>query len=321
MKIVIVGAGAVGCLFGGYLARAGFDVTLLGRPQQVEVIAEHGLRISGHDDFYAYPRAVSDPAQVRNADLLIFSVRSTSMARAIADVGHLKPEMLITFGNGIGKYEPLIECFGPGPVVGCSTIMASRLVEPGHARCTIFGHTWFGELDRHPTPRLDALTTAWQRAGLHVELVDNIAAVEWSKLAYLVPISMLSALTRLPYHQILQTPDLAYLFVQMAREVKKVAGVRNIEIRDYPGINSRTLVDTPFDRSVQLLIARGRALEAAGQVDISTNILSDITLGRRTENESIAGDVVRQAQEAGLSLPAISFAYRLVRGIDASARN
>lgn len=321
MKIVVMGAGALGSVYGGYLARAGYDVTLIGRRPHIQAITQNGLHISGPDDFVAEVNAVSDAQQVSDADLLLICVRATDRAQALADVAHVQPAMVVSFENGLRKDEALIKQFGPGPVLGATSIIGARTVEPGHARCTLFAHTWFGELDNRDTPRLQAVVGAWRKAGLLVEASDNIQAAEWTKLAYLVPVSTLSGLTRLPYHQILQTPDIAYLFVQLVREVNKVAQAYSIQLGDFPDVSVRALVQSPFDQSVQVLIALGSSLESSGQTDISANMLHDLMVGRKTEIEAIAGDLVRLASDAGISVPGINFVYRALRGIDHWARN
>ncbi len=317
MKIVVLGAGALGSVYGGHLARAGYDVTLIGRNPHMAAVRREGLRVSGcGEDFVVRPHAVTDARAVREADLLLVCVRAVDTKQALADVAHLRPDMVVSFQNGIHKDDALIAHFGPGPVVGASSIVAAHMVEPGHARCALLAHTWFGELDNHRTPRLQGLVNMWRKAGMPVDIPDSIQVCEWSKLAYLLPVSTLGALTRLPYHQMLQSPDLAYLFVQMVREAHQIARAYGLRLNDYPGIPVRSLAENSFEQSVQWLIARGKALEDAGQTDITANMLHDIVLGRRTEIESIAGDLVKLAQDAGLSAPSIHFVYRAIRGID-----
>lgn len=320
MKIVIMGAGALGSVFGGYLARAGFDVTLIGREAHVRAIQANGLHITGEHDFVVPVQATTDARSVPAADVLLFCVRAPDLPQALADVGHLQPEMVASFQNGLRKDEPLIAHFGPGPVIGATSILAARHIEPGHVRCTAMGYTWFGELDNRQTPRLQAVVSAWRKAGLPVEIPTDIHAVEWAKLAYLVPVSVLSGLTRLPYHQILQSPDLAYVFVQLAREVNKIAHAYNVTIGDLPGLGLRSLLHAPFEQSVQVLNARGQTLEADGRTDIIPNMLNDLLEERQTEIEAIAGDLVRMAHDAGLAVPAVEMVYRLIRGMDFWAR-
>ncbi|NOX63946.1 MAG: ketopantoate reductase family protein [Chloroflexi bacterium] len=316
MKVVILGAGALGSVYGGHLARAGFDVTLIGRDPHIRAVRTKGLRVSGAREFVVHPTATTDARTVKEADLLLVCVRAIDTEQALSDVAHLRPDMVVSFQNGIYKDDALIARFGPGPVMGASSIVATHMVEPGHVRCALLAHTWFGELDNHRTPRLQGLISMWRRAEMPADIPDSIQVCEWSKLAYLLPVSALSALTRLPYHLMLQSPDLAYLFVQMVREAYKIARAYNLRLSDYPGIPVRTLAENLFEQSVRWLIARGKALESSGQTDITANMLHDVVMKRRTEIESIAGDLIKLAQDAGLSIPSIHFAYRAIRGID-----
>lgn len=317
MNILILGAGALGSIYGGYLARAGHDVILVGREAHVQAIQTHGLRISGPDEEFTIPvRAVADARGLSQTDLLILCVRSNDTAAALAGVTHVRAEMAISFQNGLQKDQALIRQFGPGPVMGAVSLVGARTLAPGHVQCTLFGHTWFGELDRNPSPRVQGLRRLWQRAGLPVAIPADIRSVQWSKLAYLLPLSTLGGLTRLAYHDILRSPDLAYLFMQMLREVNKIAREQGVELQDYAGINARTLATGPFDACVALLTGLGQNLQAGGHTEIATNMLADLQKGRPTEIEALAGDLMRFAQDAGLSLPAISFVYRAIRGID-----
>ncbi|NUQ36956.1 MAG: ketopantoate reductase family protein [Caldilineales bacterium] len=317
MNVLILGAGALGSVYGGYLARAGHAVTLVSRAAHVQGIQAHGLRVSGPEAFVVPVRAVTTARDLSQTDLLILCVRSNDTAAALASVAHLRPEMAISFQNGLQKEGALIRQFGPGPVVGAVSLVGARTLAPGHVQCTLFGHTWFGELDGSASPRVQGLRRVWQRAGLPVDIPADIRAVQWSKLAYLLPLSTLGGLTRLAYHDVLRSPDLAYLFLQMLREVNKIAHEQGIELQDYPGITARTLATGPFAACVELLAGLGESLHASGQTEIATNMLADLQKGRPTEIEALAGDLVRFAQDAGLSLPAISFVYRAIRGIDA----
>ncbi|MCP4169037.1 MAG: ketopantoate reductase family protein [Chloroflexi bacterium] len=317
MRIAILGAGALGSFYGGYLARAGMDVTLIGRPPHIKAVQENGLHITGHDAFIARPSTTLDARTLKDVDLLLICVRTTDLERALQDVSHLQPEIVTSFQNGLHIEEKIEYVFGPGPVVGASSVVGARTVKPGHVHCDFFGHTWFGERDHHITPRVRGIVKIWRKAGLLVTLTEDIQAVEWSKLAYLLPVSTISGLTRLPYHQILQSPDLAYLFIQIVREVNNVARTYGIELQDYPALNLRTLIDRPFQEGVRFLAARGIALERDGRTDINANMLTDILRRRPTEIEAFAADLMRHAQDAGLALPAISLVYRAIRGIDA----
>lgn len=320
MNIVILGAGGLGSVYGGYLARGGQGVTLIARPAHVEAIQRHGLHISGYEEFTIlvgpHLQATADAATVREADLLLVTVKTRDTETALADVLHLRPAMVASLQNGVLKDEQLSEAFGAQAVMGAACILGATLLGPGHAACTLFGMTWFGELDDRRTERLERVVAAFREAGLKVEAPASIRSAEWSKLCQILPAATLSALSRLEYHKVCQSPDLAYLFVKLTHECAAVAAAHGVSLGDYEGFNVKALAEVPFEEAVAMIQERGRRLEARGMTEVRISMLQDVLAGRRTEIEAIAGDVVRRAQRLGIAVPAAEFAYHAIRGIE-----
>jgi len=320
VKIVILGAGGLGSVYGGYLARAGEKVTLIARPAHVEAIRRNGLQISGYEEFTVpvgpHLQATADASTVREADLLLVTVKTKDMEKALAEVAHLQPTAAASPQNGVLKDEQLIAAFGRKAVLGAACIVGATLLEPGHVACTMFGTTWFGELDGQHTKRLEEVVRAFQQAGLKVEVPADIRSAEWSKLCQILPAATLSALSRLEYHKVCQSPDLAHLFVKLTHECAAVAAASGVKLADYEGFNVKTLVEAPLETAVAMIQERGRNLEAQGMTSVRISMLQDVLTGRRTEIEAIAGDVVRRAQQLGIAVPMTEFAYHVIRGIE-----
>jgi ketopantoate reductase len=95
-----------------------------------------------------------------------------------------------------------------------------------------------------------------------------------------------------------------------------VAKACGIEVGDYQGFPIRSVVDAPFEKAVEIILARGAALEQSGQTSIRISMSQDVLKGRKTEVEETAGYVVARAREHGISVPNVEFGYRVVRGID-----
>ena len=114
MKIVILGAGALGTVLGAHLARAGEDVTLIARGQRAAYLQEHGATITGLVDFTVPVRVVTDPSQVHDADVLMVTVKTYDMASALASVKHLDVGSVLSIQNGVLKNEQLAQTFGWG---------------------------------------------------------------------------------------------------------------------------------------------------------------------------------------------------------------
>src|SRR5438445_5153006 len=112
MKIVILGAGALGTVLGAHLARAGEDVTLIARGQRAAFLQEHGATITGLADFTVPVRVVTDPSQVHDADVLIVTDKTYDMEAALPSVQHLRVESVLSIQNGVFKNEQLAQTLG-----------------------------------------------------------------------------------------------------------------------------------------------------------------------------------------------------------------
>jgi 2-dehydropantoate 2-reductase len=322
MRIVVWGAGGLGSVVGAYLARGGQEVTLVGRPAHVEAIHRAGLRISGHEDF-AVPvgptlQAIAEASSLVEADLLLLTVKTKDTETALAEAAHLRPGIAASLQNGVQKDEQLIAAFGSRTVLGAATILGATLVAPGHVACTMFGTTWFGELDERRTERLEQVAGAFRAAGLKVDAPPSIRSAEWSKLCQILPAATLSALSRLEYHKVCQSADLAHLFVALTHECAAVAAASNIGLGDYPGFNVKTLAEAPWNEAVDMIQERGRKLEERGMTQVRISMLQDVLAGRQTEIEAIAGDVLRWARQQGVAVPTTEVVCHLIRGIDTS---
>src|SRR5215831_4271653 len=131
MKIVILGAGALGTVLGAHLARAGEDVTLIARGQRAAYLQEHGATITGLVDFTVPVRVVTDPQQVQEADVLIVTVKTYDMDVALASVKHLHVESVLSLQNGVLKNEQLAQTFGGEKVLGAMATFGGEVLPTG----------------------------------------------------------------------------------------------------------------------------------------------------------------------------------------------
>ena len=170
MRIGVIGAGSMGCMYGGRLAEAGCDVTLVDLwREHVEALARAGLRLDGIGGERVIRVPAATPAEAAGPfDLAVILVDANSTADAAREAARLLgPDgYAVTFQNGIGNVEALTAALGPGRVVGGLSYHSAALQGPGHVRHTPAGPTWLGELDGSRTPRVAALHDALARAGL-----------------------------------------------------------------------------------------------------------------------------------------------------------
>lgn len=324
MKTVIAGAGALGSVVGGYLALGGGDVTLIGRKAHVEAIRHGGLHVDGIRGTHVVRdlQAVSDPAEVRSADLLILCVKSYDTAEALASLAHLRGRIgvAISFQNGGRKEEELAEAFGREAVAGAATLVGAAMPEPGRVRHTNDGSTWIGELDGRPAPRVEAIEALFRAANLPIEVRPDIRTAIWCKQAQMVAAASMSCATRLFLHQILLDRGLAALFVELIREVAGVAGRLGIPLDDFRGFAVKTLSTIPFEDAVDSIVAVGRTMQDRGLTQVRISMLQDLERGKRTEVDQTLGHVVRLAADLGVPVPRVELLYRLIRGTEAAQR-
>jgi 2-dehydropantoate 2-reductase len=328
MKTVILGAGSMGCIFGGYLAKAGYDVTLIARRRShVDAIRKNGLLITSLGGAQVVKvKATDDPKEVKDAELLILITKTVDSITALDSVSHLYKvvKCAVSLQNGLLKDENLKKRFGPKKVIGGTSMIAAAMVGDGHVEYTgdvinsKYGAvTFFGELDGSRTERVESIARMFNNAGLKAEVVDDICSVEWTKLIVAASGHGMSALTRLELWKIMKNRHLASLYVQMMKEAAGVAKRDGARIAHVVGMETLTdVIEADFDRAVELLIEAGNKLEKLGQKHMQASMLQSIMQGKKTEVDETIGYVVNKAKELSVKTPALELCYKVVKGID-----
>lgn len=321
MHTVIVGAGALGSILGGYMAETGEEVTLVGRKPHVDAIRADGLVIEGMRGRHVVRnvRATADARELTSADTLILAVKSYDTVVALASLSHLRGKVgaVLSVQNGGGKDEALAETFGRDAVVGATSIVGGAMPAAGHVIHTYEGGTWIGELDGRRTARVEAIADTFRKARLPIEVRDDIASAIWCKLNQMVPAAALACVTRLHIHEMYQDPSLAALFVELTHEVAGVAARLNIPLVDCQGFPIKALCAQPFDAAVKSIIARGRAMQERGMTQVKISTLQDLERGKRTEAAHVIGYVVDLAAAHGVAVPKLALLYRIIQSVEA----
>ncbi|CAM3483395.1 ketopantoate reductase [Hydrogenibacillus schlegelii] len=328
MRMVVLGAGALGSLIGGYLARAGAEVTLIGRPAHMQAIRERGLKISGVRGEVTVGerlRAVTSPEEVEGEfDWLVLAVKGKDTASALAGAERLRERVAAAFSvqNSVTKDDELIAWFGdPRRVIGFATIEGATLVEPGHVRnhVTVPTTAYAGELGGEITPRVEALVAWFNQAGLGAKAVANIRQVEWEKLAQIClasgySVSCLAAVPHLGFADGLVVREGAEHYVALAKEIMQVYRALGYAPQNYfaPLSHLRELEEFPFDEAVEFARSVGERLRERGSVG-RTSMHEDILRGRRPEVDAIFAPFVREADRLGLEVPVLRSIYRTAR--------
>jgi len=288
MKIAVLGAGAMGCMYGGKLAEAGYDVTL------VDVWAEHidrinreGLRLDGlGGDRRIKIKACLSPEEVGPAELIIVFVKATMTREAMAGATSLvgPGTMVLTLQNGLGNVENLVSVVGEDKVIAGTSSHGANVKGLGWVCHAGEGATTIGELNGQITDRLKALGQVFEKTGFSpLVLSDNVVGLIWKKLLINVAINAITALARIKNGQILDFPE--------TEEISRLAVMEAAEVAKRKGI---TFQDDPlkFTREVTQLTGANRS-----------SMLQVVTNQGRTEIEVINGAIVREGEALGVPVP------------------
>ncbi|HSF29029.1 MAG TPA: 2-dehydropantoate 2-reductase [Candidatus Tectomicrobia bacterium] len=320
MKIVILGAGALGSLFGALLARAGEDVTLIAREARAKAIQEHGVTVTGLAELAVPVHVTARPQALQQADVLLVTVKTYDMEAALEGVAHLHVGSVLSVQNGLVKNEQLARCFGWERTLGAAAHVSAELLPTGTARFTANEWLSIGELPEGTSARVEALVSALARAGIRAEAAEKISSVEWTKYVVNISWMALSALSRMETYRIFTHPDLAWMAAKLTREVAQIPAKLGIPLLDKGAFSAKTLSDASFESAVATFLQVGERMEAQGAKTHKVSILQDLERGRQLEFDAMFGYAVRKGAELGVSLPTVEVCYRLIKGVAENLR-
>ncbi len=305
MRIAIVGAGAMGSLFGGLLAEAGEDVVLVDVwEEHMRAINERGLRIRGvSGDRVVRVKATTKHAEVGVVDLVLLQVKSYATEKAIRDALPMVGErtVVLTLQNGLGNVEKIAAVVGRERVLAGTTAHGATVLGPGEIYHAGRGPTVIGEVDGRITDRVKAIAELFNRAGIETEVTDNIMGAVWTKMLANVAINALTAITGLYNGELLELEETKAVMLKAVDEAVAVAKAMGIKL----------LVEDPHE--FVLGIARATATN-------KSSMLQDVERGRRTEIDAINGMIVHYGRELGIPTPVNEALVAAVKGIELRMR-
>ena len=298
IRVAVLGAGAVGCYYGGMLARAGHAVTLIGRPTHVEAFRARGLRFEGlkFDDIVRV-EASTEASAVRGARLVLFCVKSTDTEDAAAQMApHLDAgALVVNLQNGVDNTERIQARVRP-PVIPAAVYVACEMAGPGHLKHHGRGDLVIGELGpKLPAGALEQVKTWFEGAGVPTTITDNVAGELWAKLVVNCAYNALSAITQLPYGKMIEGHGIRDVMRDVVEETLAVAQASGVAM------------------APDMLAQTYKIAEAMPTQYSST--AQDLARGKRTEIDHLNGFVVRRGEALGVPTPANRALYALVRTI------
>jgi 2-dehydropantoate 2-reductase len=299
MKIVLVGAGAMGCLFAALLRRAGLEICLLARNDaSVAAIMRHGIRLENSIGTHAIDgiSITRDAASIGYADYVVFFVKAfdTEQAAVCAAACVGPHTVIVTLQNGIGNVELLAEYFPAQPVLAGTTAHGATLLGPGHVRHAGCGETAIAPLRPQERTFAAGLCNVFETAGISTRVADDMQKLLWGKLLVNIGINPLAAILNINNGRILELEHTRCIMRQAVQEGVAVAAAKGIG----------------FDLDEQ--VARVESVCRATQ-DNLCSMLQDIRAGRGTEIDYMNGAVVREGLALSVAVPVNSMLTDLVR--------
>jgi 2-dehydropantoate 2-reductase len=302
-----MGAGSVGCYFGGMLVRAGHEVTLIGRAAHVEAINRDGLLIDGLKFQERVPaRASTEAAAVQGASLILFCVKSTDTEEAARQIApHLgSAAVILNLQNGVDNAE-CIRKHLPNLVIPAVVYVATAMPEPGCVKHYGRGDLVIGEMQPQTAPRaavaeaLQNIVALFAGADVPVAISDNVAGELWMKLVVNCAYNAISALGQMPYGKMIVSEGIKEVMRDVVGETLAVAKASRVRMPE------------------NVLASVYRIADAmAGQM---SSTAQDVARGKPTEIDHLNGYVVRRGEELGIATPVNRTLYALVKLVEAKA--
>ena len=324
-KLAVLGAGGIGGVIGGYLARGGRDVTLIDTwPANVERIKADGLTVTAIDEeFTVRPQALhlGEVSAARRAfDAVFLAVKSydTGWASLFLEPYLAPGGFVVSTQNSINE-EVIAAQVGWPRVVGCVVTLGAAMYEPGHVERTSVNESpafTLGEPSGMVTPRLQEMATILEDGGV-TRTTTNLWGQRWAKLATNSMANAPAGLTGLKSAELRQHPQTRRLGVRIAAELVQVAEALGVRVEPIGGAPAAMYRDALGDGAVMEELT-SRMLEHGATIgEGRPSLAQDVMKGRRTEVEYLNGYVVRKGEEVGIATPVNKAVLELTKRLEA----
>lgn len=300
MKIAVIGAGAMGSIYGGILSRKNEVYLIDTNEALVEEIGRNGLRLlEGEEENRYFPKAAVSSEKIGTVDLVILFVKALfSKAALKANEGLIGPDTYVmTLQNGSGHEDILAEFVPRERIIIGTTEDNGAVLGRAYVRRGGIGNTNVGMLAEDREGFLSRLKESFEACGFHVQVHGNIQQLIWDKLFTNVSLSAVTGVLQAEIGYIYQNPHAWNMTLSLLREAVQVA------------------------RAIGLRADEEALAEKIKEVSIHsphgvTSICADLRSGRRTEVDTISGSVVRAAKKAGVPVPVHEFVVDMIHGLE-----
>lgn len=304
MRIGIVGAGGVGGLIAGLLARAGHDVAVVARGATRDAIREHGLRVDSPLGVFAARVDVGSVQELAPVEALLIAVKTWQVPEVAASVGPMlgRDAFVVPLQNGVDAPDQCAHALGSHRVIGGICHVLSWITEPGALKHVgAVPRVTLGAWQSPIVGRLDTLTHALEGAGVQARIAEDFPAALWEKFLFIATFGGVGAVTRARAAALRTIPQTRQLIVGAFEEVRAVASAKEIALKPNAVDKALMLIDAVPD-------------------DATASLQRDIVAGRPSELDSLSGAVVRIGAEAGVPVPIHATIYASLLPQEQAAR-
>ncbi len=308
MSYLVMGAGALGSVFGGLLAEQGHEVAFVGLDDHLKAMQEKGLTIDGLWGRHVIPsvRAFYGTEGLEGTfDAILLSVKSYNTARVIGQALPFmhRDTLVFSIQNGLGNWEAIAGAVGWGRTVGARVIFGAEIDEPGRALVTVYADKVLlgsptGDVSEE---RIRKVCDDFNRAGIPTDLSDRIESSLWGKVLYNCSLNALGAILNVPYGRLGEVPEVRDSMRRIIEEIFSVARAKGIPMM-YSGPEAY----------YQFLIEKQLPPTATHR----SSMLQDMEKGRLTEIDALNGAIARYGKELSVPTPVNETLTAIIKGIE-----
>ena len=302
VKVAVLGAGAMGCLFGGLLAEKGLNVVLIDVwKDHVDAINKNGLKMDGQGgDRFIKIKATIDPKSLGTVDVIIIMCKATALEQALLNAKNIIGDktVLMSFQNGIGHEAIMQKIAGKDKVLGGTTTQASNILGPGNIKNHASLPSWIGEYEGGMSDRVKDLAETFTAHGLETIASDNVKKKKWMKLFALTAVGPLSAIFDMHHTELYITNKESKLTRELGKQIiletRKVAQADGVEVSE--------------DECLEMF----HKIVDSNQTNKSS-MAFDIQYKRKSEIDFINGSVSKIGKKHGVPTPLNDMLYKIIK--------
>jgi 2-dehydropantoate 2-reductase len=305
-KIYVLGAGAVGCYFGGMLARGHHDVTFIARPERTAALNESGLEMdckAFHETVQV--KASADPSILSDTDLVLLSVKSLDTERMLAEVKSILPSkaVILSLQNGVANID-LASKIIANPIYAAVVYVAAEMIGPRTMKHHGRGELLIGNLGQGTSvgdQNLKEITRLFEEAGVPCSLAPQIKRDMWLKFMVNCSFNAISGIGQIPYGEMMKSPGIVKLIEEITKEFLVIAAHEKVDI------------------SMSEALAVNKSIATTMLTQVSSTA-QDLARGKMTEIDFLNGYIVELGKRYKVATPYNESVYALVKMLESQIK-